>query len=233
MRIKTIMCSSDQDFYELHSKRCEALSTDEVQIKVAYLPHGPVSMESAYDEAVAAPYILQHVASAEAEGFDAVIVDCAADPAGRAAKEIADIPVVSAGEAGFYTAMLIASKFSVVTILQSTVHEIEDHIAVYGIGKRVASVLSADVPVLSLDDTAYAEEKIYAASKKAIEEDGAQAIVLGCTGMMEMCESLEKRLGVPVIEPYSAAIQQAASLVRLGKRQSRLSYIKAGHKKVN
>ena len=233
MRIKTIMCSSDHDFYLLHSKRCEALSTDEVQIKVVYLPHGPVSMESAYDEARAAPYILEHVASAKEEGFDAVVVDCAADPAARASKEIGDLPVISAGEAGFYTAMLLASKFSIVTILQSTVHEIEDRIAVYGIKSRVASVLSADVPVLSLDDTAYAEEKIYAAAKKAIDEHGAQAIVLGCTGMMEMCESLEKRLGVPVIEPYSAAIQQAASLVRLGKMQSRKSYIKAGHKKCN
>ena len=78
-----------------------------------------------------------------------------------------------------------------------------------------------------------AEKHLYAAARKAIDEDGAQAIVLGCTGMMAMRDSLEKRLGVPVIEPYSAAIQFAASLVRMKLRQSRLSYIKGGQKTYN
>ena len=67
----------------------------------------------------------------------------------------------------------------------------------------------------------------------AVEADGAQAIVLGCTGMMAMRNSLEERLGVPVIEPYSAAVQFAASLVRMKLRQSRLSYIKGGQKVYN
>ena len=51
--------------------------------------------------------------------------------------------------------------------------------------------------------------------------------------MMAMRDSLEKRLGVPVIEPYLAAIQFAASLVRMKLRQSRLSYIKGGQKTYN
>ncbi|MBR0359079.1 MAG: aspartate/glutamate racemase family protein, partial [Selenomonadaceae bacterium] len=37
------------------------------------------------------------------------------------------------------------------------------------------------VPVLELNDSAVAEEYLYRAAKKAVEEDGAQAIVLGCT----------------------------------------------------
>ena len=51
--------------------------------------------------------------------------------------------------------------------------------------------------------------------------------------MMAMRNSLEERLGVPVIEPYSAAVQFAASLVRMKLRQSRLSYIKGGQKVYN
>lgn len=233
MKIKTIMCNSSKEFYDAHAGRRLAMSTDEVQLVVVNIPHGPDSMESAYDEAIAAPYILQQVVSAETEGCDAVVIDCAADPALRAAREISELPVVPAGEASYHAAMMVAGKFSVITVLPTTANEISDHLKMYGFSSRVASVRSANVPVLALEDEQEAEEPLYAAARKAIDEDGAQAIVLGCTGMMAMRDSLEKRLGVPVIEPYLAAIQFAASLVRMKLRQSRLSYIKGGQKTYN
>lgn len=233
MKIKTIMCNSSKEFYDAHAGRRLAMSTDEVQLVVVNIPHGPDSMESAYDEAIAAPYILQQVVSAETEGCDAVVIDCAADPALRAAREISELPVVSAGEASYHAAMMVAGKFSVITVLPTTANEISDHLRMYGFSSRVASVRSANVPVLALEDEQEAEKHLYAAARKAIDEDGAQAIVLGCTGMMAMRDSLEKRLGVPVIEPYSAAIQFAASLVWMKLRQSRLSYIKGGQKTYN
>lgn len=233
MKIKTIMCNSSKEFYDAHAGRRLAMSTDEVQLVVVNIPHGPDSMESAYDEAIAAPYILQQVVSAETEGCDAVVIDCAADPALRAAREISELPVVPAGEASYHAAMMVAGKFSVITVLPTTANEISDHLKMYGFSSRVASVRSANVPVLALEDEQEAEEHLYAAARKAIDEDGAQAIVLGCTGMMAMRDSLEKRLGVPVIEPYLAAIQFAASLVRMKLRQSRLSYIKGGQKTYN
>lgn len=233
MKIKTIMCNSSKEFYDAHAGRRLAMSTDEVQLVVVNIPHGPDSMESAYDEAIAAPYILQQVVSAETEGCDAVVIDCAADPALRAAREISELPVVSAGEASYHAAMMVAGKFSVITVLPTTANEISDHLKMYGFSSRVASVRSANVPVLALEDEQEAEEHLYAAARKAIDEDGAQAIVLGCTGMMAMRDSLEKRLGVPVIEPYLAAIQFAACLVRMKLRQSRLSYIKGGQKRYN
>lgn len=233
MKIKTIMCNSSKEFYDAHAGRRLAMSTDEVQLVVVNIPHGPDSMESAYDEAIAAPYILQQVVSAETEGCDAVVIDCAADPALRAAREISELPVVSAGEASYHAAMMVAGKFSVITVLPTTANEISDHLKMYGFSSRVASVRSANVPVLALEDEQEAEEHLYAAARKAIDEDGAQAIVLGCTGMMAMRDSLEKRLDVPVIEPYLAAIQFAASLVRMKLRQSRLSYIKGGQKTYN
>lgn len=233
MKIKTIMCNSSKEFYDAHAGRRLAMSTDEVQLVVVNIPHGPDSMESAYDEAIAAPYILQQVVSAETEGCDAVVIDCAADPALRAAREISELPVVSAGEASYHAAMMVAGKFSVITVLPTTANEISDHLKMYGFSSRVASVRSANVPVLALEDEQEAEEHLYAAARKAIDEDGAQAIVLGCTGMMAMRDSLEKRLGVPVIEPYLAAIQFAACLVRMKLRQSRLSYIKGGQKTYN
>lgn len=132
MKIKTIMCNSSKEFYDAHAGRRLAMSTAEVQLVVVNIPHGPDSMESAYDEAIAAPYILQQVVSAETEGCDAVVIDCAADPALRAAREISELPVVSAGEASYHAAMMVAGKFSVITVLPTTANEISDHLKMYG-----------------------------------------------------------------------------------------------------
>ena len=233
MKIKTIMCNSSPEFYQTHAPRRASLSTDDMQLVVVNIPHGPESLESSYDEALAAPYVLQQVASAAEEGFDAVIIDCASDPALRAAREISDIPVVSAGESSYYVAMLVAAKFSVVTSVSTAINELKEHVRVYGVEDRVASVRAANVPVLELHNKEVAAEYLYREAKKAIEEDGAQAIVLGCTGMMALRDSLEERLGVPVIEPHTAAVQCAAMMVNMKLHHSRLSYIKAGHKKCN
>ena len=233
MLIKTIMCNSSQEFYDAHVGNRMALETDEIKLKVVNIPHGPDSMESAYDEAMAAPYILAQVVSAEEEGCDAVMIDCAADPVCRAAKEISELPVVAAGECAYHAAMMVATKFSVITVLPPTVRDIEAHLQEYGFMSRVASVRSADVPVLALDDEEESAKHILAEAKKAIEEDGAQAIVLGCTGMMAQRAMLEEELGVPVIEPYSVALEMAAVLVRQKLKQSRLSYVKGGNKVYN
>ena len=233
MLIKTIMCNSSQEFYDAHVGNRMALESDEIKLKVVNIPHGPESMESAYDEAVAGPYILQQVVSAEEEGCDAVMIDCAGDPVLRAAREISELPVVGAGECAYYAAMLVASKFSVISVLPTAVNDIEAHLQMYGIMDRVASVRSANVPVLALEDEEESAKHILAEAKKAIEEDGAQAIILGCTGMMAQRPALEKELGVPVIEPYSVALEMAAMMVRLNLKQSRLSYVKGGNKVYN
>ena len=60
---------------------------------------GPATIHSDEDSAAAAPFVVQTVVAAEAEGFDAVIVDCTADPGVAAARKVVQIPVVGAGEA--------------------------------------------------------------------------------------------------------------------------------------
>ena len=47
-------------------------------------------------------------------------------------------------------------------------------------------------------------------------EDGAEAIVLGCAGMVELSRSLTERYGVPVIEGVGAAVKLVEGLATLG-----------------
>ena len=63
----------------------------------------------------------------------------------------------------------------------------------------------------------------------AVEEDGAEALIFGCTGLMGCAgavrEGLLKRgIDVPVIDPIPTAVSIAAALCRVGLSQSRLTF---------
>ncbi len=77
-------------------------------------------------------------------------------------------------------------------------------------------------------------EKTFQAAMLAIQEDGAQSILLGCTGFVgvaaEVTARLQAALGcyVPVIDPNQAGFSFLVSLVRMGIRPSRACYSKYG-----
>lgn len=60
---------------------------------------GPAEIRTAHDARVAAPFVVRTIVAAAREGFDAVIVDCTADPGVAEARSLVTIPVVGAGEA--------------------------------------------------------------------------------------------------------------------------------------
>jgi allantoin racemase len=81
---------------------------------------------------------------------------------------------------------------------------------------------------------AYAEagiEMLRQEGRKAVEEDDAEAILLGCASMAEFADSLEQELGVPVIDGVVAGVKFAEAIVDLGKKTSKLKTYKFPEKK--
>lgn len=62
-------------------------------------------------------------------------------------------------------------------------------------------------------------------------EHGAEAICLGCAGMVKFANDLEKELGVPVIDGVTAAVKMAEALVDLGKKTNKILSFKHPEKK--
>src|SRR5688572_22909470 len=79
------------------------------------------AIECAYDETLAVPGMLARIREAEHARVDAHVIACFGDPGLRAAREIADAPVLGIAEAAMRAASMIASRFSIVTTLQRTV----------------------------------------------------------------------------------------------------------------
>ena len=228
MKLKVIIPNSGMDRKTLDEReRMLAQYADpDTEISVDCIAGGPASIESAYDEVQAGPYVLEKVAAAEKEGADAIIIYCGSDPAVAAAREVAHIPVVGPGQLSRLVAIDMGHRFSVLTVLSSCVPR--DTEAVYEKGMpphRLASVRSIDIAVVNMRDDL---EATYCALEKAgrrcIEEDGAQCLVLSCLGMAGLGERLSKALGVPVLDPAPLAVQYAQMLVKLHIRQSPLAY---------
>ena len=177
---------------------------------------GPASIEGSYDDAFAVPGLLARIAEGDAEGADAHVIACFDDTGLDAARALAKAPVVGIGEAAFHLASLLCHRFTVVTTLARSIPVIENNLMRYGLDRRCARVRATDIPVLALDDpTSNARARIGDEVARALDEDGADAIVLGCAGMADLAASLSAEFGVPVVDGVAAAVVLAEGLATL------------------
>ncbi|WP_032926172.1 aspartate/glutamate racemase family protein [Mesorhizobium loti] len=182
---------------------------------------GPASIEGYYDEALAVPGLLMEIAAGERQGAQAAIIACFDDTGLDAARAMATIPVLGICEAALSLASFIAQRFSVVTTTDRSRVPVEALVQRYGMAGR-ARVRAADIPVLALDDPASgAVEKLRGEIARAIEEDRAEAIVLGCAGMADLAHRLQEEFSLPVIDGVGAAVKQAEALIALGLSTSK------------
>lgn len=191
------------------------------EVEVVGLTKGPRSIETFYDEAHAAPDILRVIREKE-EKVSAIVVNCFADPAVDAAREITDKPVLGPAATSMSIALHLGAKFSVISILPNTAACVEQQAVKLGLERRLASAIGIDVPVLELEkDPAKTVEAIVRAARTAVEQDGAEVIILGCTGMATLAAEVRKKLDIPVIEPAATTVKVAEALVKLGLHHHR------------
>jgi len=152
----------------------------------------------------------------------AILIACFDDPGLLAARETARAPVLGIAQSAIQVAMLISARFSIITTLPRSVPVIEDLVQAYGAGHACRKVRSVDLPVLALEsdpDEAFA--RLVAEGRRAMAEDGAEAIVLGCAGMAEMCANLSETLGLPVIDGVVAAVKLTEAMAGGGFAKSK------------
>lgn len=230
MKIKVIMPITSDIFNEEIKKEIKYYASDTTEVGVVSLDYGPASVESEYDEALCIPNFLEKAIEAEQEGYDGVISDCFGDPGVKPAREVLDIPVVGACESSMLFASSLAKSFSVVTVLPNVVPMIENISKTLGVNGNLASIRYVNIPVLEVHEKDKLKKALYEEMIKAIELDNAHALVLGCTGFMGVAAELQTRLkengyDVPVIDPAFAATRMLESLIAMGVKQSRLTYM--------
>jgi len=202
-----------------------------VAVTQSQIERGPASIECEYDEALAQPDIVAKALAAEQAGADAVVIDCMGDPGMEAAREVLDVPVFGPCQTSMHVASMLAHRFSVLTVLERLAPFFEVRAGRYGVAGKLASVRAVDIPVLDLDrDRDRMVKTLTEQGVRAIEQDGAHALVFGCTGMLGCADALAAALaeaghaGVPVIDPMPVTLRVAAGLVASGLAHSGRTY---------
>lgn len=205
MKLLVIIPIITKEFIKDPGKRVGAYVRPETKVDFANIDYGPASIESRYDHDMAAPFVVKKAEEAEKNGYDAIVVSCMMDPGVEAAKQAVNIPVVGSGEAGRQVAGLL--------------------------GKNVKTVHARPLTVLQLiEDPEKAFECLLINGKKAIE-DGADVLILGCTGLTGLAKRLQNELKVPILEGEGLALNLAQTMVDIGISQSKKAYPKPAEKK--
>ena len=220
MRILLVNPNTTNTMTEKAAIAARAVAASGTDIIAATSRMGPVSIEGHYDGALAIPGLLSELKE-KAGGYDAAIIACFDDTGLDAARSFADVPVLGLCESAVATAGFLAQRFTVVTTLERSRVLIDNLVRRYGMGGR-ARVRASDIPVLELENPASgAIGKLRAEIERALAEDGAEAIVLGCAGMTDLARDLQDIYGVPVVDGVAAAVKQAEALVSLGLSTSK------------
>ena len=155
--------------------------------------------------------VLETGLSAEKEGFSAVCVDTMSDSGVSALRSVLSIPVVGPGRTSMLTALSLGNKFSIVTMWQKWKHFYMKTLTELGVENALASVRAIDV---APDNQAL----------QAIEEDGAEIIILGSTTMHQSHSYLSKKLNVPIINPGPLTYKKIELLLDTELAHSRKAY---------
>lgn len=221
MRIQIINPNTTAVFTDGCREAGRAVAAPGSEIVATNPASGVPTAESHLDEAVATIGIVQEIAAGQRNGTDAFVIACFGDTGLDAAREATELPVVGMSEAAVYMAALVAPRFAIVTLPSRTRAQSERLLHHAGLAHR-CTVRAIDVGVADCaDDEIAVYEALLAESRRAILEDRAEAIVLGCAGLEKMAAPLSAALSVPVIEGVAAGVKMAEALVSLGLRTSK------------
>jgi len=217
MRIQVINPNASEPMTEKIGAAARAAASPGTEIHAVCPPEGPLSIEGHFEEVIAAAALMEEVRRGVVDGMDAHVIACFGDPGLLAARELARGPVLGIAEAAMHAATMISTRFSIVTTLGRTRIIAEELLDRYGFRHHCRRIRAAEVPVLDLEDSGSdACRQIIEECRRARDEDGVGAIVLGCAGMADLVRDVSGAIGIPVIDGVAAAVRMAEALVGMG-----------------
>lgn len=172
-------------------------------------------------EALIGAYATAQLAGEHHAGHDAVIVAAFGDPGLAALREVLPVPVLGLTESALATACLLGHRFSIIAISQRIQAWYREVVEANGLAGRLASIRALDRPLAGIAGVqAEHGDALLALCERAVNEDGAEVLVLAGAPLAGLARVLHGRLPVPVVDGVSSAVRHAQTLVRLQPGQA-------------
>ena len=189
---------------------------------------GPVNYSSHHDFVLADVANFEAGCRAQTQGYSAVCIDTMSDSGVAALRAVLDIPVFGPGKVSMLTALMLGDRFSILTMASRWKPLYKKALDELGLHHKCASVRAIEVAPDNQGLLAGKEELVFPlleqAARKAIDEDGAEVLILGSTTMHQAHAWLAARLPVPIINPGPLSYKMAEAALALGLGQSRAAY---------
>jgi allantoin racemase len=214
MKIMVINPNTSKSMTENMRRSLLRIKRKDTELAVTCPDRGPETIDSSYDAALVVPPTLQLVQKANVEDFDAVIIAAFSDPGLEAAREISNILVLGIEEVSLHMAAMLGAKFTVLTPIKNRIPHKYKEVQNYKLDPWLASVRTTDMTVAETDaNPELAKLRILEAAHKAVEQDGAEIIILGCAAMVGYHEDISRELGVVVLDPTTVTLKICEALL--------------------
>lgn len=200
--------NSDIDMTAKIDKNAKVFMGENAEVTTLCTP-GAMQFISTYEDHAKSLAGMVRLMEQNKDKYDAFIVACHADPHLDLIKEIVPYkPVVGIAEASMKMATMLGHSFSVVSPAARSVPNKVALIDKYNLRRDCASIRVAEGAV--------SEKSLLDAARKAVLEDHAEVLVLGCAGFVGLDKKIESELHVPVLDGIICALIIAAGLVNYG-----------------
>jgi allantoin racemase len=220
----------------LDEVRSAGFSASLISPRLKVFPHTP------YERGLAVIAYLEAAIAAERAGYDAVMINTLGDYGIDEMKSALRIPVVGAGESTIALTANVGRRFSVVILWPPKMNFIvEERLRASGAVSRCVSIRNVlgNHDIIGTSDAISAMaglqapsastvlERVVEQAFRAVRDDGADTIVLGCTCMAPIASLVASRVPVPVLDPMCTGYTVAETLLKLRLRQSEVAYPQA------
>ena len=217
MRILLINPNSDPGMTAAIQESASAYSAGDFDVVTVSTPEAPRFLESYEDEIRCGPGVMRVLRENE-EAYDAFIIACHSDSHLNAAREVTTKPVIGIGEASMKLASFLGHNFSVVTTHQHSVPGKLLQVRAYHLQDLLVSIRAPEE-----GEEGWSDEGLFLEmSRRAVREDGAEVIVLGCAGLSGLDRVIREALNVPVLDGVACALIMASGFARYGVGTSKV-----------
>lgn len=179
----------------------------ETKVEVFNLPDGPTTLDSPGDLLFCEHAVFQEGIKTDPNEFDAILIDCVFDPAVDALREQSELPTFGPMRATLPLVSQIANKFSYVARTERQTQWLAELATRYGYGDKLASSRALKISYQDSRTPKIFDEAMSRNMKQAVQEDGAEAIVMGSTTMAISDKVSAAAQGVPLFLPGMVSLR--------------------------
>jgi Asp/Glu/hydantoin racemase len=221
MRILLINPNISESVSELIGAEARRAASPGTEIEVVTAPLGVAYIETRF-EALIGAWAAANLAAEHASHHDAIVVAAFGDPGLAGIREAIDVPVVGLTEAALMSACMLGGRFSIVAISRRITAWYRETVQSHGLIERLASIRCLDAPLRDVGSvqTDHAA-RLSELCRSAVEEDGADVIIVAGAPLAGLARSMRDEIGVPLVDGVSSAVRHCETLVALAPTRAR------------